>query len=200
MCTDPRQNRLFPVLMVACWRGTGFSDVACDWMLTCSRCLKVRFLDLKITRNLDSTKYVQPTRRGVDDERHLSTLDLVLWAGFGAGMGGSSLWDSLPCRSDSTIGWAGSRRISGIAQLKARYRWSVCHGFATDLNTFDAQCILHVDDLVLLQIRIIETMCKLEMVFPSGFFDSIEHLVIHLTCEAILYVPVQYHWMYLYES
>ncbi|GKD37364.1 putative transposon, En/Spm-like protein [Tanacetum coccineum] len=46
---------------------------------------------------------------------------------------------------------------------------------------------------------IVETICKLEKNFPPGFFDSMEHLVIHLTHEAILGGPVQYRWMYLYE-
>ncbi|KAJ9559430.1 hypothetical protein OSB04_014044 [Centaurea solstitialis] len=36
----------------------------------------------------------------------------------------SSLWDPLPCWSGSVIGWAGPQRISGIAQLEARYCWS----------------------------------------------------------------------------
>ncbi|KAJ9562427.1 hypothetical protein OSB04_007587 [Centaurea solstitialis] len=49
----------------------------------------------------------------------------VLWAGFGAGMGGSSLWDPVPCRSGSAIGWAESQRITEIAQLEARYHWSM---------------------------------------------------------------------------
>ncbi|KAJ9542209.1 LOW QUALITY PROTEIN: hypothetical protein OSB04_028715 [Centaurea solstitialis] len=39
--------------------------------------------------------------------------------GFGVGMGGSSLWDLLLCRSGSVIGWAGLQWISGIAQLDA---------------------------------------------------------------------------------
>ncbi|KAJ9562373.1 hypothetical protein OSB04_007533 [Centaurea solstitialis] len=54
------------------------------------------------------------------------TLDLVLWAEFEADMGRSSLCNPLLCQSGSTRGWTGSQQISEIAQLKARYRWSLC--------------------------------------------------------------------------
>ena len=72
----------------------------------------------------------------------------------------------------------------------------------TELCTFfRAICsrVLRVDDLLRLQTTIAETICKLEKVFPPGFFDSMEHLVIHLAREAMLGGPVQYRWMYLYE-
>nr|GEU87157.1 hypothetical protein [Tanacetum cinerariifolium] len=52
---------------------------------------------------------------------------------------------------------------------------------------------------ILLWTSIVETICKLENFFLLGFFDSMEHLVIHLTHEAILGGPVQYRWMFLYE-
>jgi len=41
--------------------------------------------------------------------------------------------------------------------------------------------------------------CKLERIFPLGFFDSMEHLPIHLPYEAWLGGPVQYRWMYPFE-
>ena len=43
------------------------------------------------------------------------------------------------------------------------------------------------------------TLCKLEQVFPPGFFDSMEHLSVHLAYEAMLGGPVQYRWMYPFE-
>ncbi|KAJ9566446.1 hypothetical protein OSB04_002412 [Centaurea solstitialis] len=66
---------------------------------------------------------------------------------------------------------------------------------------FHAICsrVLHKDDLVPLQISVVQTICKLEKIFPRGFFDSMEYLVIHLACEAIIDGPVQYRLMYLYE-
>nr|GEU30550.1 hypothetical protein [Tanacetum cinerariifolium] len=48
---------------------------------------------------------------------------------------------------------------------------------------------LHIEDLKTLKDNIVVTLCKLEKVFPPGFFDSMEHLVIHLVNEAINGVP-----------
>ncbi|KAK9064523.1 hypothetical protein SSX86_015905 [Deinandra increscens subsp. villosa] len=59
--------------------------------------------------------------------------------------------------------------------------------------------VLHIEDLQKLRESIIVTICKLEKIFPPSFFDSMEHLVIHLANEAMLGGPVQYRWMYLYE-
>ncbi|KAK9062208.1 hypothetical protein SSX86_019394 [Deinandra increscens subsp. villosa] len=59
--------------------------------------------------------------------------------------------------------------------------------------------VLYIEDLKKLQKSIVVTICKLEKIFPPGFFDSMEHLVIHLADEAILGGPVQFRWMYPYE-
>ncbi|GJW51079.1 uncharacterized protein Tco_0092430 [Tanacetum coccineum] len=72
----------------------------------------------------------------------------------------------------------------------------------TELCTFfRAICsrVLRIEDLEKLQKSIVETICKLEKIFPPGFFDSMEHLVVHLVWEALLGGPMQYRWMYLYE-
>jgi hypothetical protein len=45
---------------------------------------------------------------------------------------------------------------------------------------------LNVDHIKRLQTNIVEILCKLEMIFPPSFFDSIEHLPIHLPFEAKL--------------
>jgi len=39
---------------------------------------------------------------------------------------------------------------------------------------------LNVDHIERLETNIIETLCKLEMIFPPSFFDSMEHFPIHL--------------------
>ena len=44
-----------------------------------------------------------------------------------------------------------------------------------------------------------EIICKLERIFPPSFFDSMEHLAIHLPYEAQVGGPVQYRWMYPFE-
>jgi hypothetical protein len=58
---------------------------------------------------------------------------------------------------------------------------------------------LRVDDLVKLDQNIPIILCKLEQVFPPGFFDSMEHVSVHLAHEALLGGPVQYRWMYPFE-
>jgi len=59
--------------------------------------------------------------------------------------------------------------------------------------------ILRVDDLLLMEQNIVTTTCKLEQIFPPGFFNSMEHLPIHLPYEARVGGPVQYRWMYPFE-
>jgi len=46
---------------------------------------------------------------------------------------------------------------------------------------------------------IIETICKLEMIFPPSFFDPMEHLPIQLMYKAKVRGSVQYRWMYPFE-
>ena len=42
-------------------------------------------------------------------------------------------------------------------------------------------------------------ICRLEQICPPSFFDSMEHLPIHLPYEARIAGPVQYRWMYPFE-
>lgn len=58
---------------------------------------------------------------------------------------------------------------------------------------------VRVDDLISLEKNIPIVICKLERIFPPGFFDSMEHLPIHLPYEARVGGPVQYRWMYPFE-
>jgi hypothetical protein len=58
---------------------------------------------------------------------------------------------------------------------------------------------LNVDHIERLETNIIEILCKLEMIFPPSFFDSMEHLPIHLPFEAKVEGLVQYRWMYPFE-
>jgi hypothetical protein len=58
---------------------------------------------------------------------------------------------------------------------------------------------LRVDDMAQLEKSIVVTLCKLEQIFPPAFFDSMEHLPIHLAYEARVGGPVQYRWMYPFE-
>ncbi|XP_042406145.1 uncharacterized protein LOC121996294 isoform X1 [Zingiber officinale] len=42
-------------------------------------------------------------------------------------------------------------------------------------------------------------LCNLERIFPPSFFDSMEHLLIHLPYEAKVGGPVHFRWMYPFE-
>ena len=57
---------------------------------------------------------------------------------------------------------------------------------------------LNVDHIERLETNIVEILCKLEMIFPP-FFDSIEHLLIHLPFKAKVGGLVQYRWMNPFE-
>ena len=66
---------------------------------------------------------------------------------------------------------------------------------------FRALCAFQVrsNDMLSLEDDIVVTICKLEKIFPPSFFDSMEHLLIHLPYEARVGGPVQFRWMYPYE-
>jgi len=42
-------------------------------------------------------------------------------------------------------------------------------------------------------------LCKLEKIFPPGFFLSMQHLILHLSYEARMGGPVQWRWCYSIE-
>jgi hypothetical protein len=39
-------------------------------------------------------------------------------------------------------------------------------------------------------------LCKLEKIFPPGWFSPMQHLLVHLPFEAKIGGPQQYRWMY----
>ncbi|GJR19180.1 transposon-like protein [Tanacetum coccineum] len=58
---------------------------------------------------------------------------------------------------------------------------------------------LKVEQLEKMERDIVVTMCKLEKILPPGFFDHMEHLLVHLSYKAKVGGPVQYRWMYPFE-
>jgi hypothetical protein len=50
-----------------------------------------------------------------------------------------------------------------------------------------------------LQQQVPDMLCKLEMIFPPGFFTPMLHLIVHLANEALLGGPVQYRWQFCIE-
>lgn len=59
--------------------------------------------------------------------------------------------------------------------------------------------ILDINKVRQLQEEAPVILCNLEKVFPPAFFDSMEHVVVHLPYEALVGGPVQYRWMYPFE-
>ena len=59
--------------------------------------------------------------------------------------------------------------------------------------------VLNPNDLRKLEEDIPVILCKLERIFPPSFFDSMEHLPVHLPYEANIAGPVHYRWMYPFE-
>jgi hypothetical protein len=59
--------------------------------------------------------------------------------------------------------------------------------------------MLYINELEKLEERIIMTLCRMEMIFPPGFFTMMVHLVLHLAAEAKLGGPAYYRSMYFVE-
>ncbi|XP_039118328.1 uncharacterized protein LOC120254262 [Dioscorea cayenensis subsp. rotundata] len=59
--------------------------------------------------------------------------------------------------------------------------------------------MLDIDKLMELEKKVAVILCNLEKIFPPSFFDSMEHLIVHLPYEARIGGPVQYRWMYPFE-
>src|SRR3954465_13230424 len=45
-----------------------------------------------------------------------------------------------------------------------------------------------------------ELLCKLEKIFPLGFFNPMQHMILHLPTEARLGGPMQNRWCYATEK
>ena len=56
------------------------------------------------------------------------------------------------------------------------------------------------DDMKHLEEDLPIMLCKLERIFSPSFFDSMEHLPVHLAYEVRIVNPVQYRWMYSFEQ
>jgi hypothetical protein len=59
--------------------------------------------------------------------------------------------------------------------------------------------VLNVEELDRLDHSIKITLCKLETIFPPGFFTVMVHLVVHLATECKMAGPVNYRWMFFIE-
>lgn len=63
---------------------------------------------------------------------------------------------------------------------------------------FRVLCAKEVDRAQILQLEanIPVILCKLEKIFPPGFFNSMQHLMVHLPYQVRVGGPVKYTWMY----
>jgi len=71
-----------------------------------------------------------------------------------------------------------------------------------ELSHFFRQlCAKEICPKVILQMeqKAPELLCKLEMIFPPGFFNPMQHLILHLPYEARMGGPVQNRWMFCIE-
>uniref|UniRef100_A0A8R7Q847 DUF4218 domain-containing protein n=1 Tax=Triticum urartu TaxID=4572 RepID=A0A8R7Q847_TRIUA len=55
------------------------------------------------------------------------------------------------------------------------------------------------DTIRSLEENVVVLVCKLEKIFPPGFFNPMQHLIIHLPYQARLGGPVLARWMYIYK-
>ncbi|GJV05243.1 hypothetical protein Tco_1338812 [Tanacetum coccineum] len=55
------------------------------------------------------------------------------------------------------------------------------------------------DDMLKAQIKVVDILCDLKLIYPLALFDIMIHLVIHLPLEALEGGPIRPRWMYPFE-
>ncbi|GJV88407.1 hypothetical protein Tco_1532345 [Tanacetum coccineum] len=55
------------------------------------------------------------------------------------------------------------------------------------------------DDMLKAQIKVVDILCDLELIYPHALFDIMIHLVIHLPLEALEGGPIRPRWMFPFE-
>nr|GEX62991.1 hypothetical protein [Tanacetum cinerariifolium] len=55
------------------------------------------------------------------------------------------------------------------------------------------------DDMLKAQIKVVDILCDLELIYPPALFDIMIHLVIHLPLEALEGEPIRPRWMFSFE-
>jgi hypothetical protein len=85
-----------------------------------------------------------------------------------------------------------------LRELVPKHEWNAF----TEISQFLRDlCVatIKMEDVIHLEQNIAEILCKLEKIFPPSFFNSMEHLPVHLPYEVRMGGPVQYRWMYPFE-
>ncbi|XP_047333830.1 uncharacterized protein LOC124937589 isoform X1 [Impatiens glandulifera] len=83
-------------------------------------------------------------------------------------------------------------------RLLPKFVWGTLADLSNFMNDLSGRT-LSSDQVDNLHSQIPVILCNLEKIFPPSFFDSMEHLLIHLPYEAKIGGPVQYRWMYPFE-
>ncbi|GJZ63303.1 hypothetical protein Tco_0619724 [Tanacetum coccineum] len=55
------------------------------------------------------------------------------------------------------------------------------------------------DDMLKAQIKVVDILCNLELIYPPALFDIMIHLVIHLPLEALEGGPIHPRWIFPFE-
>nr|GEW08780.1 hypothetical protein [Tanacetum cinerariifolium] len=99
------------------------------------------------------------------------------------------LWDR---KGVETIDVASGQKFN----IRAMVLWTI--------NDFPARSSLsgwsgQEDDMLKAQIKVVNILCYLELIYPHALFDIMIHLVIHLPLEALEGGPIRPQWMYPFE-
>ncbi|KAG6383034.1 hypothetical protein SASPL_157230 [Salvia splendens] len=86
----------------------------------------------------------------------------------------------------------------GLRELLPHTVWEPLTELSNFFRDLTATVIREVD-MTKYSESIVVTLCKLEMIFLPSFFDSMEHLLVHLAYEALIAGPMHFRWMYPFE-
>jgi hypothetical protein len=123
-----------------------------------------------------------------------------------------------PDRYAANIKWAVNVDTSKLNGLKShdyhiimeRLLLVMLHGYLdtdlwemfTELSYFYRQlCAKQVSKMMMQKFEkeILILVCKMEKIFPPGWFNAMQHLLVHLPWEAKVGGPIQFRWMYSQE-
>nr|GEY70835.1 hypothetical protein [Tanacetum cinerariifolium] len=72
--------------------------------------------------------------------------------------------------------------------------------FAKEPRNQICSATLMEDDMMKAQIKVVDILCDLELIYPPALFDIMIHLVIHLPLEALEGGPIHPWWMFPFEK
>nr|GEU38146.1 reverse transcriptase domain-containing protein [Tanacetum cinerariifolium] len=96
--------------------------------------------------------------------------------------------------------------INDFPAQSSFFRWSrqgykarpTCNKDTPSVRVKSAPTLME-DDMLKAQIKVVDIICDLELIYPPALFDIMIHLVIHLPLEALEGGPIRPRWMFLFE-